>query len=488
VRRDKRCKEEKKPSLYTFALPLCSFALSFQGFSMKKWLTLVLLLIQLTACGEDVPFLGSEPTPTFDFNMLTVDTGVDLISAEGQIMPLRQARLAFQASGRVAEILVAGGDQVEAGQPLIRLDAAEQSLQVEEAEAIVAQIEAGLDAAESRLAAAKAALRSAALGVNAAEAQLALLLAVPRPEEIAVAEARVAAAQAGISQASGSRDGQLRIDPASISEAQAHVAAAMAEQDGLQQQYDDLLENEILGAPEEEARLQLQAAAANLAAAQAALDLLYQGPTAAQQRTANAAVGVAVAQRDMAIAQLERLQAGPRPAQIREGEVRVEQARARQTQAEVALIEAEAAVMQAETAVTQAQATLTAAQNVLNRMTLTAPFAGTVADVSVRPGEIVSPGVPVLVLADMSNWLVKTTDLTELSVVSLGVGLPVEISVDAIPDADLSGTVTDIATVSQRVRGDVVYEVIIRLDEDQAQALPLRWGMTVFVNVYVGDR
>jgi HlyD family secretion protein len=457
---------------------------------MNKWLTLILLLTLLTACGENAPLLGSElgsePAPAVDINTLTVDTGVDVVSAEGRIVPLRRATLTFQTGGRVAEILVANGDRVAAGQPLIRLEAREQELQVEEAETAVIQIEAGLEAAEKRLAAAEAAVQSAVWGVTAAEAQLALVQADPLPEEVAVAEARVAAAQAGVAQAAGSRDGQLRVDPASISEAEARVAAAMAGRDVLRQQYDNLIENEILGRPEEETRLQLEAAEANLAAAQTALDLLNAGPTGAQQRTANAAVTVAAAQQDTAVAQLERLQAGPRPAQIREVEVQVAQAQARLAQAEVALIEAAAAVMQAESAVTQAQAALTAAQNALNRMTLRAPFAGTVADVSGRLGEIVAPGVPVLVLADMSGWLVTTTDLTELSVVSVGVGLPVEINVDAIPDVTLTGTVTDIATVSELARGDVVYEVTIRLDEAQARELPLRWGMTVFVNVEVG--
>jgi HlyD family secretion protein len=454
---------------------------------MKQWFTLILILILLAACGEDAPLLGSgEPTPTVDFNTLTVDTGVDVVSAEGRIVPLRRANLTFQAGGRVVEILVANGDQVESGQPLIRLEAREQELHLEEAETAVIQAKAGLEAAEKRLVAAEAAMQSAALGVTATEAQLALVQAEPLPEEIAAAEARVAAAQAGVSQAASGRDGQLRIDPASVREAEAGVAAAMAERDVLQQQYDNLLENEILGAPEEETRLQLEAVEANLTAAQTALDLLNAGPTVAQQRAANAAVAVATAQRDTAVAQLERLQAGPRPAQIREAEVQVEQARARLAQAEVALIEVEAAVMQAETAVTQAEAALTAAQNALNRMTLRAPFAGTVAEVSGRLGEIVAPNVPLMVLADMSGWLVKTTDLTELSVVSVGVGLPVAISVDAIPDVTLMGTVTAIATVSELVRGDVVYEVTIRLDEAQVRTLPLRWGMTVFVNVEVG--
>jgi HlyD family secretion protein len=452
---------------------------------VRKWLLILLFLWLLPACREASPLPSGEPTATIDFNTLTVNTGVDVVSAEGQIVPLRQADLTFQTSGRVAELLVTAGDRVEAGRPLIRLEAREQLLQVDEAEAAVTQAQAGLAAAESRQAAAEAAVQTAALAVTAAEAQLALVQADPLPAEVAAAEARVAAAEAGIVQAAGSRDGQLRIDPASISEAEARVAAAMAERDLLQQRYDDLLENEILGAPEEETRLQLQAAEANLAAAQTSLDLLQQGPTAARQRAANAAVSVAAAQRDTAAAQLNRLQAGPRPAQVREGEVRIEQARVRLAQAEVAVLEAEAAVSQAETAVSQAEAALTAAQNALNRMTLTAPFAGTVADLSPRLGEIVSPGVPVLVLADMSGWLVKTTDLTELSVVAVGVGLPVEISVDAIPEARLTGHVTNIGAVSQLVRGDVTYEVTIQLNETQAAALPLRWGMTVFVNVDV---
>jgi HlyD family secretion protein len=455
---------------------------------MKKWLALILLVPLLIACSEETSLTGSDPTPTIEFNTLTVDTGAEVVSAEGQIVPLRQAELTFQASGRLVEMLVRAGDRVEAGQPLLRLDAVEQVLHVEEAEAAITQAQAGLDAAQNRLASAEAAVQSAALGIEAAEAQLALVQATPLPEEIAAAEARVAAAQAGITQAAGSRDEQLRVDPASISEAQARVAAALAERYILQQRYDELIENEMLGAPEEETRLQLQAAEANLAAAQATLDLLNQGPTGAQQRAAGAGVGVATAQRDTAAARLEQLQAGPRPAQVREAEVRIAQAEARLAQAEVALVEAEATVMQAETAVIQAEAGVTAAQNALNRMTLRAPFAGTVADISTRLGEMVSPGVPVLVLADMSGWLVKTTDLTELSVVSVGAGLPVEISVDAIPDTSLSGTVTSIATVSQLVRGDVVYEVTIEVDETQARTLPLRWGMTVFVNVDVGER
>ncbi len=105
-----------------------------------------------------------------------------------------------------------------------------------------------------------------------------------------------------------------------------------------------------------------------------------------------------------------------------------------------------------------------------------------VADVSVELGELVSPGVPVAVLGDLGEWMVETTDLTELDVVLVEIGQPVIVRVDAIPNEKLTGEVMDIATVSTLTRGDVTYSVQIRLDET---TLPLRWGMTVFVDIDV---
>jgi multidrug resistance efflux pump len=116
-------------------------------------------------------------------------------------------------------------------------------------------------------------------------------------------------------------------------------------------------------------------------------------------------------------------------------------------------------------------------------MTLNAPFDGVVADVQAEVGEVVSSSVPVVTFADFGGWLVKTTDLTELDVVELQEGDPVEIQIDAIPGERLIGTVTGIAATSQLTRGDVTYEVTIALDENSD--LPLRWGMTVFVDVDV---
>jgi HlyD family secretion protein len=144
---------------------------------------------------------------------------------------------------------------------------------------------------------------------------------------------------------------------------------------------------------------------------------------------------------------------------------------------------------QAEADVLRVQAAIVAAQTALDDRTLFAPFAGTVADLLVETGEVINAGVPALILADFSRWLVETTDLTEIDVVAVVSGDPARIRIDALPDVTLAGTVGDgsadgIAELSQELRGDVVYTVTIQLDEEPD--IPLRWGMTVFVTIDTG--
>ncbi|MCK4298018.1 MAG: biotin/lipoyl-binding protein, partial [Planctomycetes bacterium] len=71
--------------------------------------------------------------------------GPDVVSAEGVIVPVRHVELAFRAGGRVAEVLVAPGETVAAGEVLARLE--DDDLQ-----AAVAQAEAALEAAQAQLA------------------------------------------------------------------------------------------------------------------------------------------------------------------------------------------------------------------------------------------------------------------------------------------------------------------------------------------------
>jgi multidrug efflux pump subunit AcrA (membrane-fusion protein) len=88
----------------------------------------------------------------------------------------------------------------------------------------------------------------------------------------------------------------------------------------------------------------------------------------------------------------------------------------------------------------------------------------------------------VLALGDTAIMRVETTDLRETDVARLGVGMPVEVTFDALPGRTFRGTVARIAPMSSTEKGSTNYTVIVDVaDLDPA----LRWGMTAFVNIRV---
>ena len=93
-----------------------------------------------------------------------------------------EVTVAAEMGGRIVEMLADEGDEVVAGEVLVRLDQTILLAQREQAEAAVAQAQAGLDAARAQLAQAKAGARD---------------------EEIAMAEGQVDSAQAGLEAAQG---------------------------------------------------------------------------------------------------------------------------------------------------------------------------------------------------------------------------------------------------------------------------------------------
>ena len=67
------------------------------------------------------------------------------VNATGNLAPSTEVSLAFSAGGRVAEVFVAEGKQVEAGQPLVRLETDDLALQVAQAEIALRQAEIQLE-------------------------------------------------------------------------------------------------------------------------------------------------------------------------------------------------------------------------------------------------------------------------------------------------------------------------------------------------------
>lgn len=138
----------------------------------------------------------------------------------------------------------------------------------------------------------------------------------------------------------------------------------------------------------------------------------------------------------------------------------------------------------AENDVAKAQALVDSAKAVLAAQSnLAAPFAGTVISVDIAPYETVTPGQIVMVLGDLSNYRIETTDLSERDVTHVKAGQPVTVFIEAL-GGDFSGKVLDVARISSELGGDVVYKVTIELNE---QPDGLRWGMSADVNISVGE-
>jgi multidrug efflux pump subunit AcrA (membrane-fusion protein) len=402
----------------------------------KRWAVILLLVTALVGCRR-----SPTPTPTPIATAPAAEAGRrssgGAVVASGEVVPAQETRLSFAVSGRVQTVAVARGDAVEAGDKLVTLDTTVLEANVRKAEAALA----------------------------AAGAQLALLKAGPRPEEVAAAQAQLEAARAALAQAAAQRDQpDVGAVEAEVAAAQAQVAAAMADRREAEAIHDKTMtcvnvtlpggeKREIcpaLGPIEEQARYGLLAAEAAQAAAQAQLDALLAGADA-EVRVGQAGVWAAAAQRDAAQAQLGVVQAGA------SGE-------------EIAM---------AEAAVAQAEAAVEAARAALDQATLRAPHEGTISALEVAPGEGVMPGQAVLTLADLHHLRVETSDLSELDVARVAAGQAATVYVEAL-GAEVGGRVVRIAAQATVVGGDVTYAVVVGLDEQPAG---LRWGMSVEVEI-----
>jgi HlyD family secretion protein len=127
----------------------------------------------------------------------------------------------------------------------------------------------------------------------------------------------------------------------------------------------------------------------------------------------------------------------------------------------------------------QSKAVWDTASASLAQATLTAPFDGTVVDLAVIPGELVQVNQIVLTLADLNNFQITTTDLSERDIARVKIGQTASVYVEAL-DMILTGKVIRISPIAETVGGDVVYPVTIELDE---QAEGLLWGMSAEVEI-----
>ena len=129
--------------------------------------------------------------------------------------------------------------------------------------------------------------------------------------------------------------------------------------------------------------------------------------------------------------------------------------------------------------VSNAQAILNAARAaVTSQSELTAPFDGQVISVDVVSGQIVQSSQPVITLADTNSWLIETTDLKEVDILSIKQGSSAIVRVDAIPGVDFQARVKTIQPLGKDNQGDITYKVTLSVDFDPR----FMWNMTTSVH------
>lgn len=377
-------------------------------------LCVITFSLVVSACSS-LGLAQEEPTPQPVQNAPVLPSG---IIAEGILEPSEAKYLAFLSPGRLAEVLVEKGDQVEAGEVLARLENTEEAqARLEASNLEVLAAEQSLDELNRTAELAHTQSWTALVQANQAlvEAQRAwdAIDTQETQDEIEDANTQVADAQKALG------DAQDDFEPyKELPRDNEQRKSAQQTLDDAEEAYSDaiLSRDELINA--------LALAEASLAQAEAA-----------QQE---------------AQFQYDQTMDGPDPDQLSLLELRLQSAQAAQT----------------------------AAQAALDNLELKSPLSGTVMEVNAIPGEQVSPSNWVVLVVDDSEWFVRTTDLTELEVVDVEVGQEVEITPDAIPELVLGGQVEEISDVYRLQAGDTVYDVKIRLLDSDSR---LKWGMSVEV-------
>lgn len=315
----------------------------------------------------------------------------------GNVLAEDKIDIAVEVAGHVLALNVEVGDSIRVGDILLELDKA--TLEARRAQALA--------------------------GLEAAQAQLDLLLTAPTASDLEAARAAVAAAEAAYARAvEGPTAEDLRAAEAQLRQAEAAVAQAQAA-------YDLIKGQANVGAMPQS--LQLQQATLQLEAAQAQYDKLVKGATAD-------VIAAAYAQVSQARARLTTLEEGPKEAQVRA---------------------AQAQVNQAETA-------LYLAQLELDKTTVRAPIDGVVVAVNTAVGAQAAMGARVFTVQTHTVKVEIAVEEARLS--QIQVGQPAAIRVNAYPDRVFDGVVAIIAPTLDAATRTVL--VTIRPTGDAADLRP----------------
>jgi HlyD family secretion protein len=234
------------------------------------------------------------------------------------------------------------------------------------------------------------------------------------------------------------------------------------------------------------ARSQAAQAQAQLRAAEADVSALERGGTQEEVLTLDAQLVKARADRDAAQRNLDALTRLQQSGAASPGEVRNAQAQLTAADVQVKLLESkqtkrysspEIARVQAQRS--EGESAYAAAQDILSQLVIRAPFDGVVYSMPVHQGTYVNPGDLVLQEADLSQVLVRSF-VDEPDVARLAPGEKIEVTWDAMPGREWSGSVSAVPAAVKLHGARNVGETTCIVDNPDFKLLPnINVGVTI---------
>jgi HlyD family secretion protein len=361
------------------------------------------------------------------------------IGTTNTLAPNRQVQLRFELTTLVEEIYVQEGQTVAAGDPIARVNA--DDLQ--------------------------AALNDAQILLDIRRISLEALLTPPRPEDIAAAQAALDSARAQLAAAYATGSPQT----AEIARIQAELARNALWQAQLQR-------DQAVNPP----TVVVSQTLPDGSVVTQEVDPPGANPEAFEPGLTQAEFGVQIADAN-AVAAADN---NADPGSIASAEASIVAAQTTLDRLVNGADEMDIAMAEIELA--QAQESLDSAQATLARATLTAPFAGTIAQLNLTIGEPppATTEAAALLIDTTSFFLDLPVDETDIGRISIG--QPVEIELDALPDELFTGSVTRLPVApAPQAPGQNVVTYVIRVTLDATSA-PVRAGMTATATIIVDNR
>lgn len=405
---------------------------------LRKRVVVAVLIIATVAAGvwfQRSRSTAQPATETMRTARVARGTLTASVTASGTLRPYAQVEVRSRATGTVIDIRVQEGDNVTKGQLLAAIDDSDAR--------------AGYETALAQLAASQAKINQARQQLNATRAQDVARVAQAE-DALRTAHARSALVMAG-SRPEG-------IEQAKATLTQAQLAADLAQRN-LERTRDLHSQGLVARQNIDQAQNQHEVALAQVRSAQARLNEVQAGSTP----------------QDIAVVQ----------AQVREAESALASARAARKQEGVLA----AAVVAAEADSRSRQADVAQALERSGEMRVTAPIDGIVARLEVQVGQTVIGGVSsggtlLMTLAD-TRVIQAEIAVDESDIAQIRTGIPVRITVDALPERTFNGRVTRIAPQATVTQNVTQFNVIVTV-ENPGQLL--RLGMSADGEFIITER